>query len=148
MAATLRSSWPTPQIVDRGAIDHFFPRSPSLKHITIGKERMCKGFGTCIERDFSLDLYAPDRAGHLTDELRNTATIKTVETWSTGGVSYRRYRERGENCETEGMLAIGSRYVYRLIYACADKKSATYSDWIRILRTWTVYPTSDERSRR
>jgi hypothetical protein len=144
----VRGSWPTAQIVDRGQIDQLFPRKPSIKHITIGAQKMCKGFGACIERDFSLDLYPADSAQLLIEKLRNDSTIKTLETWSTGGVSYRRYRERGTSCESEGMLAIGPRYVYRLLYECADKKSAIYSDWMRILRTWTVFTKSDERSRR
>ncbi len=148
MSLPMRGSWQTPHIVDRGAVDSLFPRSPSLKHITVGKQQECIGFGTCIERDFTLDLYAPDAAKKMMEEFRNTSTLKTLETWSTGGVSYRRYRERGENCEAEGMLAIGTRYVYRLLYECADKKSAVYSDWMRILRTWTVFSKSDERSRR
>jgi hypothetical protein len=148
MALALRGSWQTPHIVDRGGIDTWFPRSPSLKHITIGREYACKGFGACIDRDFALDLYAPEAAKKMMEEFRTTPTLKTLETWSAGGVSYRRYRERGDNCESEGMLAIGTRYVYRLFYACADKKSAVYTDWMRILRLWTVFPKSDERSRR
>ena len=148
MGIPLRARWPAPQIVDRGSVDKWFPHSPSLKHISIGTQRKCQGFGACIERDFSLDLYAPDAAKRMMDEFRNTPALKTLETWSAGGVSYRRYRERGENCETEGMLSIGTRYVYRLIYECTDRKSAVYSDWMRILRLWTVFPKSDERSRR
>lgn len=148
MSLPLRNSWPAPHIVDRGGLDTSFPRSLSLKHITIGLEYPCKGFGECIERDFSLDLYAPNAAKNMMEEFRSTSALKTLEIWSTGGVSYRRYRERGKNCESEGMLAIGTRYVYRLLYACSDKKTTVYSDWMRILRTWTVFPKSDERSRR
>jgi hypothetical protein len=147
-ALHLRESWPAPQIVERGAVDQAFPKSPSIKHISIGAQGNCKGFGDCIERDFTLDLYSPEDATRMTNDLRKNSSIKTLETWSDRGISYRRYRERGERCDSEGMLAIGPRYVYRLLYECSDKKSSTYSDWMRILRTWTVYPKSDERSRR
>ncbi len=148
MMMPVRENWRDVHIVDRGGLDEWFPRSVSVKHITIGHEYPCKGFGECIKRDFSLDLYPPEAAKKMMEEFRNTPALKTLETWSIRDVSYRRYRERGENCESEGMLAIGTRYVYRLLYPCNDKKSPVYSDWMRILRSWTVFAKSDERSRR
>lgn|GEM_PF-3175585 len=148
MGLSLRASWPMPHIVDRGNMDKWFPSSPSLKHISLGARQACKGLGECVKRDFMIDLYAPEKAQKFTEDLRTRTAITTLETWSARGVSYRRYKERGERCESEGMIAIGPRFVYRLLYECAEKKSALYSDWMRILRTWSVFPKSDERSRR
>ncbi|OGJ57809.1 hypothetical protein A2881_05725 [Candidatus Peribacteria bacterium RIFCSPHIGHO2_01_FULL_55_13] len=145
---TYRSLWPKPHVVERGMTDKFFPRGPSEKRITFGPHAKCRGFGTCIERDFTMDLYPTDNTDDLVREFREDPTIRVFETRQAGAISYFRYRESSQECVSEGLLALGPYQNYRLHAQCIRTIDPSYSSWLRILRTFVVYPKSDPRSRR
>ncbi|TSC59271.1 MAG: hypothetical protein Greene041662_595 [Candidatus Peregrinibacteria bacterium Greene0416_62] len=148
MSIPYRSTWPEPHIVQRGMTDRNVPKRPSVKHITIGERRSCRGIGDCIERDFILDLYPVEDRADIWRDFEKDATIRVTESWFQGSIHSTRYRERGERCTNEGLLVIGPNEVYRLLAPCLKQKSEAYAYWLRLLRGFTVYPASDPRSRR
>ncbi|OGJ68263.1 hypothetical protein A3B61_03840 [Candidatus Peribacteria bacterium RIFCSPLOWO2_01_FULL_53_10] len=148
MSIPYRVTWPEPHIVERGKTDRYVPKRPSQKHITIGIPKPGRDVGERVDRYFSLDLYPVEDATEIWSDFKKDPTIRVTESESAGSIRYARYRERGEQCQNEGMFVVGPHYVYRLLAPCLQPKSDMYAYWLRILRGFTVYQASDPRSRR
>lgn len=148
MSIPYRATWPDPHIVERGTTDHFHPRRPSLKHMTIGGIPPCRGTSECTERTFTLDLYPIEDVVELQRDFAKDPAIRVTEAWSSGSIRYARYTEKTGQCTNEGLFTVGPYYVYRLLAPCVKKKGDAYGYWLRMLRGFTVYPASDPRSRR